>query len=113
MDAITPIKAAVLVDPPTTSSALPSVKISKTSRPHVNQIEQLASIPVVRNEATHVITLMEEIQTKLINAVPSAAVITSDQVVIPTSRMIDLLITQSQTQMISHSFLLQNRSHSL
>ena len=66
-DAITPIKAAVLVDPPTISSALLSAKISKTSQPHVNQTEQLASILVARNEATHAITLMEEIKTKLIS----------------------------------------------
>ena len=70
MDAITQIKAAVLVDPPTISLALPSAKISRESQHHVNQTAQLASIPVARNEATHAITLMEEKQTKLINIIP-------------------------------------------
>ena len=68
MDAITPIKAAVLADPLTTSLALPSAKISKESQHHVNQTAQLANILVARNEATHAIIPMEEIQTKLISA---------------------------------------------
>ena len=70
MDAITQIKAAVLVDPPTILLALPSAKISRESQRHVNQTVQLASILVARNEATHAITLMEEKQTKLINIIP-------------------------------------------
>ena len=68
MDAITPIKAAALVDPPTISLAPPSAKILRESQLLVNQTVQLASIPAARNEATHAITPMEEIQTKLTNA---------------------------------------------
>ena len=68
MDAITPIKAAVLVDPQTILLALPSAKISKESLLHVNQTAQLVSIQAARNVATHAITLMEETQTQLTSA---------------------------------------------
>ena len=92
MDAITPIKAAVLVDPQTISLALPSAKISKESLLHVNRTAQLVSILAARNEATHAITLMEETQTQLTSATRWVEVITRNQVVILTNRMTGLLI---------------------
>ena len=65
MDAITPIKAAVLVDPQTILLALPSAKISKESLLHVNQTAQLVSILVARNEVTHAITHIEPIEPSI------------------------------------------------